>query len=276
VLSYQHDYHAGNHADVLKHCALALVVRALQRKPGAIRVIDSHAGSGAYDLLGDLAQRGREFERGIARVLAAADPPAGLAPYLEVIRALNPDRALRHYPGSPQVARSLLREQDRLELFELHPQAVAALHGRYRRDRQVHVHHRDGLEGMPAALPPRERRGVVLIDPSYERRDEYAEVADAVAAAVRRWATGVFMIWYPVIDRPGSTQLIERLVELELPKLYLVELEPEPASAGLRGSGLAIVNLPFQVDEQLEQLLPWLLRCLAGAGVGTSRAGWLG
>jgi 23S rRNA (adenine2030-N6)-methyltransferase len=276
VLSYQHDYHAGNHADVLKHSVLAILVRALQRKPGAIRVIDSHAGSGAYDLQAALAQRGREFQRGIAPLMAAPDPPPVIEPYLEAVRGMNPDGQLRYYPGSPQVAHALLREQDRLELFELHPQAAAALQARFHRQSQVHVHRRDGFEGMPAVVPPRERRGIVLIDPAYERQSEYGEVAAAVAAAFKRWGTGVFMIWYPVIDRPGSAGLITRLMELKLPKLYRVELQPEPRAPGLRGSGVIVANLPFQVDAELERLLPWLLRCLGAEAEGTSRAEWLG
>jgi 23S rRNA (adenine2030-N6)-methyltransferase len=155
VLSYQHDYHAGNHADVLKHTVLALLIRALQRKPGALRVIDSHAGSGGVDLCGALASRNQEHRSGVMRLLAA--PPAlpvgqalatqapSLIPYFEVLHALNPDGNLRYYPGSPQLALTLLREQDELELFELHPRAHAALQARFRRQPRVHVHHRDGF-----------------------------------------------------------------------------------------------------------------------------------
>ena len=275
MLSYQHDYHAGNHADVLKHSVLALLIAALQRKPGAIRVIDSHAGSGVYDLQGELAQRGREHEAGVTPLLAAEDPPSCLAPYLASVRSLNPDGQLRYYPGSPQLALTLLREQDQLELFELHPQASAALKRRFRQRRQVHVHHRDGFEGALAVVPPRERRGLLLIDPSYEQKSDYVRVADTVAAASRRWANGVFVVWYPLIGHPDSAQLLARLAQLKLPQAYRVELEPQPHAPGLRGSGLIIANLPYQTAEQLQLLLPWLLRCLSPQGGGGGRADWL-
>jgi 23S rRNA (adenine2030-N6)-methyltransferase len=275
VLSYQHDYHAGNHADVLKHSVLAILIRALQRKPAPIRIIDSHAGSGLYDLEGALAQHGREFEHGAARALAAPRPPPSLAPYLEVLRALNPDGALRSYPGSPQLSLSLLREHDQLELFELHPQAAAALHTRFRRHRQVHIHRRDGFEGLVAVLPPKERRGIALIDPSYEHKHEFTRAADVLARAYARWAGGVFAVWYPLIRHAGSTRLIANLGNLELPRVFLVELEVTPDAAGLRGSGLVIVNLPYQTDRELGELLPWLRESLGREGGGAWRAEWL-
>jgi 23S rRNA (adenine2030-N6)-methyltransferase len=282
VLSYQHDYHAGNHADVLKHSVLAILIRALQRKPAALRIIDSHAGSGVYDLHGELAQRGQEFQHGVMRLLAAppalagSGAPPSLAPYFEALTAQNPDGNLRYYPGSPQLALTLLREQDRLELFELHPQASAALRAHFHRKPNVHVHHRDGFEGLVAVVPPRERRGIAVIDPSYEHKSDYLRVVETLAAAIRRWANGVFMVWYPLIRQPGSGQLIARLKQLKLPRAFQVELEPAPAAARMRGSGVVIVNLPFQLDPELERLLPWLLRCLCTNGTGASRARWLG
>jgi 23S rRNA (adenine2030-N6)-methyltransferase len=282
VLSYQHDYHAGNHADVLKHSVLAILIRALQRKPGALRVIDSHAGSGIYDLCGELPGRGQEHRNGVMRLLAeppalaTAGPPSSLAPYLEALRALNPDGNLRYYPGSPQLALTLLRAQDQLELFELHPQASAALQAHFRRQPRVHVHRRDGFEGLVAVVPPPERRGIVLIDPSYEQKSDYVRVAEAVAAASKRWSNGVYVIWYPLIPQPGSGKLITALARLKLAATYQVELEPSPDSPGLRGSGLVIVNLPYQIDAELECLLPLLLTHLSADGSGTSRAGWLG
>lgn len=274
VLSYQHDYHAGNHADVLKHSVFAMLIRALQRRPAPIRIIDCHAGSGLYDLEAPLAQRGREFERGAARVLAAPQPPASLLPYLDALKALNTDGTLRRYPGSPQLALSLLREHDHLELFELHPQASAALHGHFRRQRRVHIHRRDGFEGVLAVLPPKEHRGIVLIDPSYEQKNEFARVAATLADAYGRWAGGVFVVWYPLIRHAGSARLIADLRKLKLPKAFLVELELEPDAAGLRGSGLVIANLPYQAEREVAALLPWLRRALAG-DAGGSRAEWL-
>jgi 23S rRNA (adenine2030-N6)-methyltransferase len=275
MLSYQHDYHAGNHADVLKHSVLAILIRALQRKPTAMRVIDTHAGSGQYDLDGALPRRGGEFQHGIQRLLAAEDPPAPLAPYLQAIRSLNPAGGCRHYPGSPRLAHSLLRTQDHLELFELHPRASAALRVLFGRDRQVHIHQRDGYEGLRGALPPPERRGLVLIDPSYEEKAEYGWVADAVAAAHARWPGGVLAIWYPLIRHGGSAGLVRRLGAMKLPGTYRAEVEVAPDATGLRGSGMVVVNLPYRIDTVLDELVPWLLRCLNPDGHGRCNRGWL-
>jgi 23S rRNA (adenine2030-N6)-methyltransferase len=276
MLSYQHDYHAGSHADVLKHSVLALLIEALKRKPAALRVIDSHAGSGGYDLEGALAQRGREFATGVSCVLEAPDPPAPLGPYLGALNSLNTPGALRYYPGSPQLALSLLRPHDHLELFELHPQALEALQTRFGRERQVHMHRRDGFEGLVAVVPPQERRGLALIDPSYERKDEFARVARCVAEAFKRWRNGVYVIWYPLIRHAGPELLVKQLSKLSLPRLFRVELEVVARDApGLRGSGLAIANLPYEVDAALLELLPWLHRRLAVDGAGAWRAHWL-
>jgi 23S rRNA (adenine2030-N6)-methyltransferase len=276
VLSYLHEYHAGNHADVLKHSVLAILIRALQRKPGALRVIDTHAGSALYDLASEAARRGREYEGGVARLLQAADPPQAIAPYLQAIHDLNPDGGLRYYPGSPEVTRALLREQDHLELFELHPRASERLRERFHRHPQVHVHQRDGFEGLLAVAPPPERRGVILIDPSYEQRSDYARTVEAVGATVRRWANAVIAVWYPLIGQPDSGRMIDRLARLKLPGLYRVELEAAPDAAGLRGSGMVVVNLPFETDLALASLLPWLQKSLDPSGRGASRADWLG
>lgn len=275
MLSYQHEYHAGNHADVLKHSVLALLIRALQRKPKPLRVLDTHAGSGLYDLGSPEAQRGREFERGIARVLGERPVPPELASYVETVESCN-EGELRIYPGSPGIARSLLREIDHLELFELHPRAHAALEKTFRRDRRVHVHRRDGFEGVLGVVPPPERRGLVLIDPSYETQNDFTRVLDVVPALHRRWANGVIAVWYPLLRSPEARAFVRRLGALELPRLFQVELEVEPAgSFGLRGSGLVIANLPYGVDAELETLAPWLHRRLAVDGAGGFRAAWL-
>lgn len=276
MLSYLHEYHAGNHADVLKHSVLAMLIRALQRKPGAMRIIDTHAGSALYDLDSEPAQRGREHEAGVVRLLGDANPPAALAPYLQAISDLNPDGRLRHYPGSPQVALALLRDQDRLELFELHPRASERLRERFRRHPQVHVHRRDGFEGLLAVIPPPERRGVVLIDPSYEQRNDYLRTVETVAATVRRWANAVIAVWYPLIGTPDAGRMLDRLARSKLPGAYRVELELTPDAPGLRGSGLVVINLPFQMDLELQSLMPWLRQRLSPDGGGAARAGWLG
>jgi 23S rRNA (adenine2030-N6)-methyltransferase len=275
LLSYQHEYHAGNHADVLKHTVLALLIQALKRKPAAFRVIDSHAGSGVYDLGSQMAQHGREFETGVALVRQASAPPPSVRPYLEVLDALNGAGALRDYPGSPELALRLLREQDHLELFELHPQAATALQKRYAHNAQVHVHRRDGFEGLVAVVPPQERRGIALIDPAYEEKDDFGRVADLVGACRKRWANGVYMVWYPLIRRAGADRLIAALRESMIPRTLRVELEVAPNSDGLKGSGLVIANLPFQVEAELRTLVPWLGRVLAQSADTRYGVRWL-
>ncbi|GMW08319.1 MAG: 23S rRNA (adenine(2030)-N(6))-methyltransferase RlmJ [Gammaproteobacteria bacterium] len=276
MLSYQHEYHAGNHADVLKHALLTLVIRALQHKPGAIRVLDAHAGSGAYDLASREARRHAEHEQGIARLLEGEALPPGLEDYLGVVRAMNRGRSLRFYPGSPALARGLLRPADHLELLELHPRAVAALRRRLGADPQVHVHRRDCFEGLPALCPPPERRGVALIDPSYEVREDFARVAALLVACHRRWPGGVFMIWYPLLAERTAQRFPERIAATGIRRIYRAELQVQAADfPGLRGSGLLVVNLPFGLEERLAALLPWLAGRLAVAGPGRGLAHWL-
>lgn len=273
MLSYQHEYHAGNHADVLKHAVLALLIDALQRKPKPIRVIDSHAGAGSYDLTSREAQQGREFAEGIGRVLDARPVPPELARYLGAVEALNGGDVLHRYPGSPQLARMLLGDDDHLELFELHGQAFASLEATFGADRRVHLHRRDAFEGVPAVLPPPERRGLVLIDPAYERREEFNRVLETLPVLQRRWPNGVYAVWYPVLRKPEARAYARQLRALEMPRLFQVELQIAPAgSFGLFGSGLVIANLPYGLDAQLKTIVPWLHRRLAPQGVGSWQA----
>src|SRR5690606_4704543 len=259
MLSYQHEYHAGNHADVVKHAVLALLIDALQRKPKPMRVIDSHAGAGFYDLTSLEAQRNREFANGIARILDARPVPPELSRYVGAVEALNGGDVLLRYPGSPQLARMLLRDNDRLELFELHPQACASLKAVFDGDRRVHLHRRDAFEGVPAVVPPPERRGLVLIDPAYEKREEFNQVLDLLPALLERWANGVYAGWYPLLRRPEARAYVRQLRALDMPRMFQVELQVAAAgSFGLCGSGLVIANLPYGVDAQLKTLLPWL------------------
>lgn len=276
MLSYQHDYHAGNHADVLKHSVLALVIRALQKKPAPVRVIDSHAGSGIYDLTSREARKTAESAGGIGRVLAAPSPPAELTPYLDAVRAANepacqggggPDR----YPGSPEVARRLLRQDDHLELLELHPAALARLRRQYGRERNIHFHGRDAFEGLPALLPPRERRGVVLVDSAFEVKSDFAGVAGLLGACHHRWRDGVYLAWYPLIRHPLAERFPAKVRATGIPKLLQVELQVEiDAFAGMRGSGVLIANPPFGLEGQLNTLLPWLWTVLRN----DERSGW--
>jgi 23S rRNA (adenine2030-N6)-methyltransferase len=277
MLSYQHEYHAGNHADVLKHAVLALLIDALKRKPKPFRVIDSHAGAGVYDLTSREAQQHREFAAGIARVFDARPVPPELSSYVGAVEELNGGDVLLRYPGSPMLARMLQRESDHLELFELHPQAFASLQTTFGRDRGVHLHHRDAFEGVPAVLPPPERRGLVLIDPAYERREEFDAVLEMLPALHRRWPTGIYAVWYPLLRKPEAQAFVRRLCAIDLPRLFRVELEVEPRDGfGLYGSGLVIANLPYGLDAPLKTIVPWLHRRLASRGAGGWQAEWLG
>lgn len=276
MLSYQHEYHAGNHADVLKHALLTLSIRALQRKPTPIRVLDAYAGAGLYDLKSREARRHAEHEGGIVRALAAGAPPADLAPYLEVVRALNPGSALRRYPGSPLLARRLLRPEDQLELMELHPRALAGLRRELGGDRQVHVHERDAFEGLPALVPPRERRGLALVDPSYEVKEDFARVVDLLKSCHRRWPAGCYLLWYPLIRDRAAEKFVGKVAASGIRRIYRAELQVHADDfTGLRGSGVLAVNLPFGLDEQLATLLPWLWRALSVDGAGRALAHWL-
>ncbi|MBM4221323.1 MAG: 23S rRNA (adenine(2030)-N(6))-methyltransferase RlmJ [Gammaproteobacteria bacterium] len=277
MLSYQHEYHCGNHADVLKHSVLALAIRALQRKDKPLRVIDTHAGSGVYDLDSAEARRNAEFETGISRVMSAAAPPPEIAPYLAAVRALNPEAGtLRRYPGSPQLAHHLLRPQDHLELLELHPQALARLRRHFGRDARTHIHDRDSYEGLPGLVPPPERRGLVLIDPSYEVRRESAAVIEAVAAGHDRWPGGCWLLWYPLLRDPLTARLPAKLAATGIRRIFRTELQVESAGyMGLRGSGLLVINPPYGLDTALGNLLPWLWEQLANDGRGGWMAEWL-
>ncbi|HEX6995964.1 MAG TPA: 23S rRNA (adenine(2030)-N(6))-methyltransferase RlmJ [Gammaproteobacteria bacterium] len=273
MLSYRHEYHAGNHADVVKHAVLALLIDALQRKPTPIRVIDSHAGTGVYDLTSREAQQHREFAQGIARIVDARPVPPELSRYVAAIEALNDGDVLLKYPGSPQLARMLLRDGDHLELFELHPQACASLEAAFGRDRRVHIHRRDAFEGVPAVVPPPERRGLVLIDPAYERREEFDRVLAMLPALLERWPNGVYAVWYPLLRKPEARAFVRQLRALEMPRPFQVELQVAPAgSFGLLGSGLVIANLPYGLDAQLKTVMPWLHRRLAPEGAGSWQA----
>lgn len=276
MLSYQHTYHAGNHADVLKHAVLALVIEALKAKDKPFRFIDAHAGSGIYDLRTTEARRHREHRGGIGRLLAAPAIPPALDVYLDVVRELNPDGVLRAYPGSPEIARRLGRAGDHAELLELHPRALADLRQAYGRERRVHVHERDCYEGLPALLPPPERRGVVLIDPAYEVKAEAKRAVDLLQTCHGRFPGGVYLLWYPLVPDPATGRLPGQVVATGIRRVYQAELQVEwDDYFGLRGSGMIVVNPPWGLDGVLAELLPWLWQTLAVEGRGHFTAEWL-
>jgi 23S rRNA (adenine2030-N6)-methyltransferase len=283
-MNYQHAFHAGNFADVHKHAVLARILSHLRGKPAAFRVIDSHAGGGRYDLFSAAAQRGGEWQGGIGQVWQAlrqeARPGAGgasgdseagaaigalMAPYLRAVAACNSAGALRVYPGSPLIVQSLLRSQDRLIASETERRAAAALQAALGADRRAKVLALDGWTAIRASVPPKERRGLVLVDPPFEEADDFERLSDAVAAAYRKWPTGIYMLWYPIKERGAPDALARRLRKLALPRLLRSELSlrlPQPG-AGLTGSGLIVINPPFRLDAELAGLVPALGRLLS-------------
>jgi len=264
-MNYRHAYHAGNFADVVKHAVLARIVVHLKEKPAAFRVIDTHAGAGLYDLAGPEAGRTGEWREGIGKLVAAELEPARrelLAPYLDAITAFNP-AALKLYPGSPVLLQRWLRSQDRLIACEREPGAARELTARLRGDRRARMVAIDGYTALNAYVPPKERRGLVLIDPPFEEPQEFEQLAGALAGTHRKWPTGIYALWYPIKDdRPQA--LSRRLVRLGLPRTLQAELIL-PDRDGLRGSGMIIVNPPWRLEGELAVLLPALFRALAGA-----------
>lgn len=267
MLSYRHAFHAGNFADVHKHVALVLGIEALCRKPAPFCVLDAWAGAGAYPLSGP-AERTGEWRDGIGRVLSGADPPLAVAAYLARVRAANPDGELQGYPGSPAIAAAMLREHDRLVCLELHPADHEALRAHFAGERRVQVHRRDAREGLPALLPPREKRGLVLLDPPYERDEEYAEVPATLRRAHRRWPHGSYLLWYPLLAGNPHGRMLADLAAGDIRRILVQELRLAPDAPGLRGSGLLWINPPWQADIALQQTGAWLVECLGRPGAG--------
>lgn len=279
MLSYRHGFHAGNFADVHKHAVLSLLLQYLLLKERGFFYLDTHAGAGLYDLGSEFARKNAEHEQGIARLWQRADAPDALRPYLEAVRGLNPatDGAarLRRYPGSPYLARRFLRPQDRMLLTELHGSELPALRALFAGDRQVAIHGQDAYQGLKAFLPPPERRGLVLIDPAYERRDEFARVVAGLQTGWRRWPTGVYAIWYPIVTRAHVDRFHRQVVASGVHKVLLSELllTPDPGTSRMHGSGMLVINPPWRLQEQLSTLGPWLLEALGGSG--EVRLDWL-
>lgn len=277
MLSYRHHFHAGNHADVLKHAVLVWLLRALHGKESAFRYHDTHAGAGRYDLASARAEQNREFEGGIGRLWARTDLPDALREYVDLVRRENPDGKLRFYPGSPLLGRRLLRKQDRMVLTELNDAEVEELEHLFAGDKQVQLEKRDGYDGL-RLLPPPQRRGVVLVDSSFDRANELTRLVEGLTLAHGRWATGVFALWYPLMD-PASMEGFEReVVATGIRKVLQLELsvmEQSLAKKAMRGSGLLVVNPPWKLEETARPALEWLAPLLAqGSGAG-SRVRWL-
>ena len=283
MLSYRHAFHAGNHADVLKHFILIQLLRYLNQKDTAYMYIDTHAGAGAYALDSGYAAKSSEFETGIARLWERTDLRGAVAEYVGLVKKMNPDGKLRYYPGSPYCANEILREQDRLRLFELHPSDNKILTGNFRkleaagqqpagRGKRVIIQREDGFASLKALLPPPSRRGLVLIDPPYEVKDDYRRVKDTLSDALKRFSTGTYAVWYPLLQRMESRQLPEKLKRLPAKSWLNVTLTisaPTPDGFGLHSSGMFIVHPPWTLEPTLREVMPYLVATLgtdSGAG----------
>jgi 23S rRNA (adenine2030-N6)-methyltransferase len=279
-MNYRHIYHAGNFADVLKHAVLARLIDYLKLKDKPFRILDTHAGIGVYDLSSDEAQKTGEWREGIGRLIDEPLPKTAaqiLAPYLDSVQALNPDGGCTIYPGSPKLARMLVRKEDRLSLMELHPDDYEALHDNFRDDFQVRVTHLDGWLALNAHLPPKEKRGLILVDPPFEEADEYRRMASNFAKAWRKFPTGVYCLWYPIKRGAPIADFHDQLAGLDIPKILCAELsvKSERTPIGLTGSGLIIVNPPYTLKGELDLILPALKKRLAQDDFASSSCFWI-
>ena len=277
-MNYRHAFHAGNFADVFKHAVLARIVVHLKDKPAAFRVIDTHAGAGLYDLAAPEPTRTAEWRDGIGKLVAAELAPAVrdlLAPYLDTVAAHNGER-LTIYPWSPALAQSWLRPQDRLIACEREPTAAHALMQRLRGDNRVKAVEIDGYTALNAYVPPKERRGVVLVDPPFEQPDEFDRLAGGLAGAHRKWPTGIYVLWYPIKDDRQTEAFTRRFARLGIARVLRAELTlPARDDSRLRASGLIVVNPPWKLEAELAILLPALAAALSGEGRGQARLSWL-
>ena len=275
-MNYRHAFHAGNHADVLKHLILTRLIALMARKEKPFAYIDSHAGIGLYDLKGDQASRTGEYLEGIARLWGEQELPASTADYMRVLHEMNPDGELRYYPGSPELARRLSRERERILLNEKHPEDGKLLKDNMKGDRRVAVHLGEGWHVARALLPVAEKRAVLLIDPPFEQLDEMQRCAASLKEAIGRMRQTVAAIWYPIKDQRALKRFYQDLAGSGAPKLLRVELlvHPLDTPASLNGSGLAIANPPWGLEEELRELLPWLAQKL-GQTQGDWRMDWL-
>lgn len=277
MLSYRHMYHAGNFADVFKHALLARLLIAISAKDRPCCYLDTHAGIAHYDLTHAWAQKAREYENGIARIWKAQDAPQALEPYLKVVRVLNPDGTLRYYPGSPLIARRLLRPADRMVLAELNKVDCEELKSIFGREKHVAVQLMDGYQALKAYLPPAERRGLVLIDSSFDRAREFERIVKALKEAHSRWSTGMYAVWYPMMEplpMRDFTHAVQRSGIRKVLQLEIVVRERDE-SGFIPGCGMLIVNPPWHFHKDVTPMLTWLAEKLAVSGAGRSRIEWL-
>lgn len=276
MLSYQHGFHAGNFADVHKHFILSLIFAALNKKAKPWSYLETHGGAACYDFRSEQAQKTAEYRDGILKIWQQSETPEALAPYLNEVKALNGSGNLTLYPGSPQLAAQFAREGDKVAIMELHPGEYRQIKQHFSRNGQVAVHHRDGYEGVSALLPPKPNRGLVLIDPAYEVKAEYLQVAKYIKDAQQRWPNGSFAIWFPLLKAGQHQVMIDKIVASGIRRIFLSEFFAQPSdSARMFGSGMLLINPPWQLDQQIASVTPWLAQRLAMAGAEKPRETWL-
>jgi 23S rRNA (adenine2030-N6)-methyltransferase len=277
-MNYRHAYHAGNGADVLKHVVLLALLDYLARKDAAYCYLETHAGRGMYPLGAAETQRAGEYRDGILKLLAAAAAPPAVQCYVDSVRHLGLEGdTLVRYPGSPALALATMRPQDRAVLAELQHSEANALRAAVARDRRAQVHERDGHEALIALTPPREKRGLVLIDPPYEQPNEYERLEQTLTAAYTRWPTGIYALWYPIKHGDAAQRFLNRMAVTGIRRQWVIDLtyERDDLPGGLNGSGLLIINPPYQLESTLKDSLPWLHAQLAQPGRGRYRMSWL-
>lgn len=278
MLSYRHSFHAGNHADVLKHVVLTLIINALKEKDKPFIYLDTHSGAGRYVLDSQASTKTEEFREGIERIWQQKDnAPALLSDYISVIRSYNNLDNLKFYPGSPLIAKQLLRPQDELFLSELHPADYPLLKKEFQKDERASVLRTDGFHQIKAKLPPASRRGLVLIDPAYEIKDDYQTVVSAIQEGYKRFATGTYALWYPVVRRQQIRKMVQALKDTGIRRILQIELavKPDNEQRGMTASGMIVVNPPWKLESQMKTLLPWLHRTLVPQKTGNTLLTWI-
>lgn len=276
MLSYRHSFHAGNHADVVKHIVLTLILTALKQKEKGFFYLDTHSGVGRYSLLSAEAEKTGEYIEGIARLWDRDDLPEEVALYINELKKINKGK-LRFYAGSPLLAVQQLRPQDRALLTELHPNDFPLLRQEFAKLPNVVTKRENGFQQLKAALPPKEKRGLVLIDPSYELKEDYELVVQAIIEGYKRFATGVYAIWYPVVLRQHTKRIVKGLEATGIRKILQIELAVRPDSdqRGMTASGMIVINPPWQLESQMKKILPYLTDVLVPEGTGSWNVSWI-
>ncbi|MFZ7235178.1 23S rRNA (adenine(2030)-N(6))-methyltransferase RlmJ [Avibacterium gallinarum] len=278
MLSYRHSFHAGNFADVLKHIVQMLIIESLQQKDKGFYYLDTHAGVGHYRLFGNEAEKTGEYKEGIGRLWDQTEMPEEVARYVALIKKLNyGGKSLRYYAGSPLIVAHLLRPQDRALLTELHPADFPLLRNNFKEFDNVTTKRDNGFQQIKATLPPKERRGLILIDPPYELKEDYDLVVKAIEEGVKRFATGIYAIWYPVVLRQQAKRIVKGLENTGIRKILQIEMAVRPDSdqRGMTASGMIVVNPPWQLEAQMKKILPYLTKTLVPEGTGSWKVEWI-